>query len=85
MPGKINGRNLALSGALAAVLALGFLGGRAVADQPHMRAALEHLRAAKSELEISERDKGGHRAKALRFVNDAIGQCEMGMQFDRTH
>jgi hypothetical protein len=85
MSKKISWKNLALSGVLAAVLALGFLGGRAVADQPHMRAALEHLRAAKSELEISERDKGGHRAKALRFVNDAIGQCEMGMQFDRTH
>ena len=82
---KINGRNLALSGLLAAVLALGFLGGRAVADQPHMRAALEHLRAARSELEIADRDKGGHRVRALRAVNDAIGQCEMGMQYDRTH
>ena len=82
---KINWRNLGLAFLLLGALAFGFLGGRATADQPHMRSALEHLRAAKSELEIAERDKGGHRAKALRFVNDAIGQCEMGMQFDRTH
>ena len=33
-------------------------------DQPHMKAALEHLRKAKEELEIAKHDKGGHRAAA---------------------
>lgn len=78
-------KSLTLGLVLLAAVAFGFLGGRAVADQPHMRAALEHLRAARAELEVSDRDKGGHRARALHLVQDAIGQVEMGVQFDRTH
>jgi hypothetical protein len=69
----------------AGVLAAGFFVGRASADQPHMQAALEHLRAAKGQLEVADTDKGGHRAKALRFVNDAIEQVERGIKFDRRH
>lgn len=72
---------LLLSGALLG----GFLVGRASADQPHMQAALEHLRAAKTELQVAEADKGGHRVKAIAFVNDAIVQVEKGIEFDRRH
>jgi hypothetical protein len=70
---------------LCAVLISGFLLGRASADQPHMQAALEHLRAAKGELEKADADKGGHRVKALGLVNDAIAQVERGVGFDRHH
>ncbi len=70
---------------LCAVLVSGFLLGRASADQPHMQAALEHLRAAKGELERADADKGGHRAKAIQLVNDAIAQVEHGIGFDRHH
>lgn len=63
----------------------GFFAGRASADQPHMQAALGHLRAAKAELEVAERDKGGHREAALRLTNDAIVQVEKGINFDRRH
>ncbi len=63
----------------------GFLAGRVSADQPHMQAALEHLRAAKGELERAERDKGGHREAAIRATNDAIVQVEKGINFDRRH
>ena len=70
---------------LAAALFCGFLAGRVFADQPHMQAALEHLRAAKQQLEVAEADKGGHRVKAIRLVDDAIVQVEKGIQFDRTH
>jgi hypothetical protein len=70
---------------LCAVLVSGFLLGRASADQPHMQAALEHLRAAKGELERAEADKGGHRARAIVLVNDAISQVEKGVGFDRRH
>ncbi len=70
---------------LCAVLVSGFLLGRASADQPHMQAALEHLRAAKGELERADADKGGHRAKAIQLVNDAIAQVEHGIGFDRRH
>jgi hypothetical protein len=37
-----------------------------VEEQPHMKAALEHLRLAKAELEQAEADKGGHRVAALK-------------------
>jgi hypothetical protein len=53
--------------------------------QPHMQAALEHLRQAQAELQKAEHDKGGHRAKALDFVNRAMAQVQEGMQYDRTH
>jgi hypothetical protein len=70
---------------LCAVLVSGFLLGRASADQPHMQAALEHLRMAKGELDKADPDKGGHRAKAIILVNDAINQVEKGINFDRRH
>ncbi|MFL6233130.1 MAG: hypothetical protein ACJ76N_08360 [Thermoanaerobaculia bacterium] len=70
---------------LCAVLVSGFLLGRASADQPHMQAALEHLRAAKAELDKADQDKGGHRARAIRLVDDAISQVEKGIHFDRRH
>jgi hypothetical protein len=63
----------------------GFLAGRVSADQPHMQAALEHLRTAKAELQLADRDKGGHRENAVRLVNDAIVQVEKGINFDRRH
>ena len=53
------------------------------ADQPHMRAALEHLRAARAELQSSERNKGGWRVRALEHVNQAIADTERGIGFAR--
>ena len=82
---RLNWRKTGMGVLLALAVAFGFLGGRAVADQPHMRAALEHLRAARSELQSAEHDKGGHRTNALRLVNEAIGQVERGVNFDRNH
>jgi uncharacterized membrane-anchored protein YhcB (DUF1043 family) len=71
--------------ALIVVIATGFLAGRASADQPRMQAALEHLRAAKVELEKATADKGGHRGKAIAFTNDAIAEVERGIAYDRRH
>ena len=71
--------------ALVVVLATAFVAGRASADQPHMQAALEHLRAAKVELAAATADKGGHRAKAIALTNDAIAQVERGIAYDRRH
>ena len=70
---------------LCVVLLSGFIMGRASADQPHMQAALEHLRAARAELDKAEADKGGHRLKAIALVNDAIAQVEKGVGYDRHH
>ena len=68
-----------------AAVASGFYAGRASADQPHMQAALDHLRLAKGELEHADRDKGGHRERALRLTNDAIAEVERGIAYDRHH
>jgi hypothetical protein len=70
---------------LCAVLLAGFFAGRVSADQPHMQAALEHLRAAKGELDRADADKGGHRVRALKLVNEAIEQVEKGIGYDRRH
>jgi hypothetical protein len=48
-------------------------------DQPHMQAALDNLRAAKSNLERATSDKGGYRKKAIDEVNDAIDETKKGI------
>ena len=62
------------------------LGGMAIgsakaAPQPHMHAALEHLRAARQSLERAEPDKGGHRVRAIEMVNGAIREVETGIAY----
>jgi hypothetical protein len=49
------------------------------ADQPNMRAALAHLREAKAALQRAEHNKGGHRGRAVEFVNRAIAETEAGI------
>jgi hypothetical protein len=70
---------------LTLIIAAGFVAGRATADQPHMQAALEHLRQARVSLNKATPDKGGHREKAIQLVNDAIAQVEAGIAYDRHH
>jgi hypothetical protein len=48
-----------------------------------MRRALEHLRAAKAELQAAEHNKGGWRDRAIHNVNQAIADTERGMAFAR--
>ena len=66
---------------LAAALIIGGTVGICAADEPHMRAALEHLREAKVQLEKAAPNKGGHREKAIEHVNHAIEQVEKGIKF----
>jgi len=68
---------------LSTVLFGGFWASRVRADQPHMEAALDHLLAAKQELEVATADKGGHRAEAILLVNEAIDQVERGIEYAR--
>ena len=49
--------------------------------EPHMSAALEHLRQAEEELEKSGHNKGGHREKALGLTKQAESQVEQGIQY----
>src|ERR1700760_453459 len=54
-------------------------------NQPHMRSALQHLQAAKAELEAAERDKGGHRTKAQQLTQQAIDEVKAGISFANEH
>lgn len=50
--------------------------------QPNMEAALNQLKAAKQSLEKATDDKGGHRAKAMKLINEAMEQVQKGIDFD---
>ena len=64
---------------VVAVAAVSFAGGCVVAAQPHMTNALNYLQSARGELQVAERDKGGHRVNALRLINEAIGEVQAGI------
>jgi hypothetical protein len=68
---------------LSAVLGTGACIGYAAAEQPHMTAALDALRTARSELVASTPNKGGHRERAIQLVNQAIDETNTGIAFVR--
>lgn len=53
--------------------------------QPHMQAALHHLQEAQQELRAAEHDKGGHRANAIKLVEQAIGEVDAGIHYADKH
>jgi len=57
----------------------------AAGPQPHMAAALEHLRAARAELDQAEADKGGHRVAAIKATDSAINHVKEGIEYANTH
>lgn len=65
--------------ATLAMAVVGFAAGYVVAAQPHMHNALDALQTARSELQLSAHNKGGHRVKALELVNAAILQVRRGI------
>jgi len=52
-------------------------------DQPHMQAALAALESALNNLERATGGKGGHRAKAIDIVKDAISEVKKGIDAAR--
>lgn len=54
-------------------------------DQPRMQAARADLQKARAELHAATHDKGGHRVKAIEYVNKAIEEVNKGIEYDRTH
>lgn len=52
-------------------------------DQPNMQAALNALESAKDSLNKATADKGGHRAKAIDYVKDAIDEVKKGIEAGR--
>ena len=74
-----------LISAAAAVFVGGCLVGQAVADQPHMKNALDSLRSARSELVAATPNKGGHRERALALIDQATAEVRAGITFAATH
>ena len=70
---------------VALCLIIGFAAGVWAERQPHMRAALDHLRAARAELKAASSDKGGHREAALRATDEAIKHVREGIGYADTH
>ena len=50
---------------------------------PHIRSAIHELQEAKKELQTAAHDFGGHRADALRSVDEAIHQLQLALQYDK--
>jgi hypothetical protein len=67
------------------VIIVGYAAGCATGGQPHMEAALDHLRSARAELESATSGKGGHRERAIELVDEAITEVRAGIDFARTH
>ncbi len=62
--------------------ALAFLASStAFAAQPNMEAALASLQEARANLEKATADKGGHRVKAMKAIDQAIAEIKAGMEF----
>jgi hypothetical protein len=74
-----NRRRLAAIGAATIIAAVSFASGCVVAAQPHMMNALAALQNARTELQVAEANKAGHRVNALRLVNEAIGEVQAGI------
>jgi len=51
-------------------------------DHPRIRAAQEHLEAARHELADAAHDYKGHRAKAIEHVDKALEECHRAMEVD---
>jgi hypothetical protein len=68
-------------GGLAVAMTTGVFLGQALAAQPHMQAALDALKTARSELVAATANKGGHRAAAIRAVDTAIRETQIGISF----
>ena len=70
---------------LAAMLLMGCSSITTAEYQPAMEKALDALLVAKRALEKASRDKGGHRAEALRHVQAAIRETRKGIRYDNRH
>jgi hypothetical protein len=52
-------------------------------EHPNIEAAIKHLDEAKRNLENAAHDFGGHRANALKHVNEALEECHRALQYDK--
>ena len=73
---------LRLAGAgVAASTAVAVSANQALAYQGNMERALSSLYSALGSLREATSDKGGHKAQAVRLIQEAIGQVQSGIEF----
>ena len=70
-------RKLLLGSAIATSMGIGY----AIGAQPHMTASIGLLQSARAELAAATPNKGGHREKAMRLIDQAIGEVRAGIAF----
>lgn len=51
-------------------------------NKPHLGRALKELRLARNHLDNAKHDFGGHKANALKAIDDAIAQIQLAMKHD---
>ena len=76
---KFDAKRTLLAGSLA-VMSSGFFAVQASAEQNHMDSAIDALRTARSELQMSTHNKGGHRLRAISLIDEAIGEVRQGRE-----
>jgi len=76
---------LALVLGIVMTLSVQWLSAQSREPQPEMKSALEHLREAQQDLNSGSHDKGGHRVKAIEYVNNAINEVDQAIRYDNTH
>jgi hypothetical protein len=83
---KLSRRGLvATATGVAAIGLLGATAGTADAYQGNMERALSSLYNALGSLRESTANKGGHRAKAMELVGQAIAETQAGIEFAAEH
>ena len=70
-------RKALLGTAIAASMGIGY----AIGAQPRMTASLGLLQSARAELAAATPNKGGHREKAMRLIDQAISEVRAGIAF----
>lgn len=63
-----------------ATVATGAAVTQAAAGQTNMTDAIKRLRQAKRSLEDAASNKGGHRVKAIKLIEEAIAEVNLGIQ-----
>ena len=78
---KFDLKTALVAGTFVTALGTAFYVGQASAESPHMESALDALRTARSELNMATANKGGHRMRALGFIDSAIYEVNAGIDY----
>lgn len=85
MSRRLTVRLLTVALPLALVATAAFKVGEYVQGQPHMEAAMTSMNTAMEHLKAAAEDKGGHRAKAIMHLKEAISQTQAGIDFAKAN